>query len=120
MLIQRILFFISITLLTLAACAAGIFGAEAVAIKLFGSAITTGPYSIFSLNLWLFIFSFCIGVFISGFGIIAAVIMPLVFLCPNARKPFTLQSKPPRFLILLFKWYAEKLLEYSDELDKNA
>jgi hypothetical protein len=118
--LRRVIFFILTAGVALLFGLAGVIGADAIITKIFTPEFLAPPYSPFSLNLWVMLISWCIGVIISVTGICAILIMPLTFLCTSARKPFSWQAKPPMLQIRFLRWYSEKLKEYTDELDKNA
>ncbi|WP_105189141.1 hypothetical protein [Pseudoalteromonas sp. T1lg48] len=120
MLIQRVLLFVVTIGITLSAGVAGIYGGEAVAVKLFGPEILIGPYTALSPKLWVLILFFGLGALVSGFGVISLLVMPLMFMFPNHRKPFSWMKKPSKRQILVLKWYAEGLKKYTDDLERNA
>jgi len=120
MVLQRTFFLLISAVVTLFVCISGILGGEALAIKLFGSEISSTPFAILSLQSWVLLLFLGLGALFSGVGFLALIVMPLCFLFPNASKPFSWQGEPSTLFIMVLRWYAVKLRHYARELRKNA
>lgn len=101
-------------------CYGAIYGGDAIANKIFGVEYLSAPYSVFSLNLWILCFSYGVSMFLYAAGVLTLIIMPLSFIFPHARKPFSWQGKPSKKFVSLLKWYSKELEKYVLEIENDS
>ena len=94
MIIRRSLFFLVVVCLLLLGALFGTAGGFAVGEWLLGQAVMNArPYYMTAWTTWAALALYSFGALIGYCGVLALIVFPLYFLCPNARIPFWWQRK---------------------------